>query len=86
MANITRFNSFNDVARFEPFMDVDDFFKGFPLRSFRREFENEPQIKIDVSEANGLYKIKAEIPSVNKNDISGVRRRKFGFNYRRNEE
>ena len=69
MSNITRFNPFNDVARFEPFMDVDEFFNGFPLRSFKREFENELQMKNDASEANGLYKIKAEIPGVNKNDI-----------------
>jgi HSP20 family protein len=69
MANITRFDPFNEITRFEPFMDMGDFFKGFPLRPFMRDFEYEPQIKIDVSEADSSYMVKAEIPGVNKDDI-----------------
>lgn len=69
MANITRFDPFNDLARFDPFMDVNDLFKGFALRPVLRELEAEPQMKIDVAEANGAYEVKAEIPGVNKNDI-----------------
>lgn len=69
MANITRFDPFNEITRFDPFMDVNDFFKGFGMRPLMREFEHEPQMKMDVSEAEGSYLIKAEIPGVNKNDI-----------------
>jgi HSP20 family protein len=69
MANITRFDPFNEIARFDPFVDVNDFFKGFGMRPFMQEFKAEPQMKMDVSEAEGSYVIKAEIPGVNKNDI-----------------
>jgi HSP20 family protein len=69
MANITRFDPFNEITRFEPFMNMSDFFKGFPMRSLGREFEYEPQMKMDVSEADGSYLVKAEIPGVNKDDI-----------------
>lgn len=69
MANITRFDPFNEITRFDPFMDVNDFFKGFGMRPLMRDFEHEPQMKMDVSEAEGSYLIKAEIPGVNKNDI-----------------
>jgi HSP20 family protein len=69
MANITRFDPFNEIARFDPFMDVNDFFKGFGMRPFMQEFKAEPQMKMDVTEAEGSYVIKAEIPGVNKNDI-----------------
>lgn len=72
MANITRFDPLN-LARFEPLLDVNDFFKGFGarpfMRDFMRDFQPEPQMKMDVSEADGSYLVKAEIPGVNKNDI-----------------
>lgn len=69
MANITRFDPFNELARFDPFMDMNDFFKGFGARPLMRDFEYEPRMKMDVSEANSTYLVKAEIPGVNKNDI-----------------
>ena len=69
MANITRFDPFNEIARFDPFMDMNDLFKGFGMRPLMREFEREPSMKMDVSEAEGSYTVKAEIPGVNKDDI-----------------
>lgn len=69
MANITRFDPFNEITRFDPFMDMNDFFKGFGMRPLMREFEREPSMKMDVSEAEGSYMVKAEIPGVNKDDI-----------------
>jgi len=69
MANITRFDPFNELTRFDPFLDMNDFFKGFGMRPSMREFEREPFIKMDVSEAEGAYTVKAEIPGVNKDDI-----------------
>jgi len=69
MANITRFDPFNEITRFDPFLDMNDFFKGFGMRPLMREFEREPSMKMDVSEAEGSYMVKAEIPGVSKDDI-----------------
>lgn len=69
MANITRFDPFRELARLEPFGDIDDLFKGFMWRPVFRGSEAEPQIKIDVSENDKAYTVKAEIPGVKKEDI-----------------
>ena len=45
-------------------------FSRFMMRPVLREgMEIEPQIKMDIKEADGMYKVKAEIPGVNKDDI-----------------
>ena len=64
MANITRFDPFNDL--------VDDLFKGFPgaaggLR--RRAVAALPRVKVDVTEKNGAYLVTADLPGVKKEDI-----------------
>lgn len=69
MANITRFDPFNEITRFEPFRDMNDWMRGFMMRPMLREMSMEPQIRIEVSEADGAYKVKAEIPGVKKEDI-----------------
>ncbi len=67
MANLTRYDPFNELTRFEPFGD--DFFKGFMLRPIFQGLETEPQIKLDVAEEDKAYTVKAEIPGVKKEDI-----------------
>ena len=69
MANITRFDPFSELARLDPFGNVDDLLKGFMLRPVFRGVEAEPQIKVDVSEEDKSYLVKAEIPGVKKEDI-----------------
>jgi HSP20 family protein len=70
MNNLTRFNPFTELARFDPFWDMDDVVNKFMMRPVLREgLEMEPQIKMDVKEADGQYMIKAEIPGVKKDDI-----------------
>lgn len=69
MANITRFDPLSDLARFDPFRNFDDIFKGFTLRPVFGGQEAEPQMKIDVSEEDKSYLVKAEIPGVKKDDI-----------------
>jgi len=64
MANVTRFDPFNDL--------VDDFFKGFLVRPVA--YENgrgdvPPRMKVDVAEKNGAYVVTAELPGVKKEDI-----------------
>jgi len=60
-----------NITRFEPFNDIDDLFKGLFVRPMRFEFEGAPQVrmKIDVTKADDTYTIKAEIPGVRKDDI-----------------
>lgn len=73
MSNITRFNPFSsELSRFDPFMDMDNVMNKFMMRPFslmREGVEMEPQIKMDVKEADGQYMVKAEIPGVKKEDI-----------------
>jgi HSP20 family protein len=69
MANITRFDPFEELARFQPLANVDDFYKGFRLRPWLSDVEVEPRIKVEVSEADAAYTVKADIPGVRKEDI-----------------
>jgi HSP20 family protein len=64
MANVTRFDPFNDL--------VDDFFKGFLVRPLAVEAGRGdvlPRMKVDVAEKNGAYLVSAELPGVRKEDI-----------------
>lgn len=65
MANVTRFDPFNEL--------VDDLFKGFLVRPVTYEGRTSgdvlPRMKVDVSEKNGAYLVKAELPGVKKEDI-----------------
>lgn len=67
MANITRFDPFNALSRVDPFGD--DFFRGFSLRPIFQQLEAEPQMRLDVTEDDKAYTVKAEIPGVSKDDI-----------------
>lgn len=77
MSNLTRFIPFTELARFDPmltrfvpFFDMDDAINKFMMRPVLREgMEKEPQIKMDVKEADGQHLVKAEIPDVNKDDF-----------------
>ena len=70
MYDITRFEPFSGLARLDPFMDAGDLLNKFATRQFfRTGMEIEPQMKMDVMEADGKYLVKAEIPGVNKDDI-----------------
>jgi HSP20 family protein len=64
MANVSRFDPFNDL--------VDDLFKGFLVRPVSYENGRSdalPRVKVDVAEKNGAYLVTAELPGVKKEDI-----------------
>jgi HSP20 family protein len=67
MANIAHYNPFKEITRFDPFHDIDDVLKGFMVRPVLRDIE--PEIKMDVSEDDKTYTVRAEIPGVKKEDI-----------------
>jgi HSP20 family protein len=69
MANITRYDPFEDIARLSPFGNLDDVFKGLRIRPWLKEADIEPQIKIDVTEDDKTYTVKADVPGVKKDDI-----------------
>ena len=70
MSKIVRHSpSFGDLARFDPFINMEDWFKGFGLRPYFDEQEIAPLIKIDLKENDKTYTVHAEIPGVNKEDI-----------------
>lgn len=63
MANITRFTPFDDV--------FDDVLRGFFVRPVAVEgpVSGASQFRVDVSEDNGTYTVRADIPGVKKEDI-----------------
>jgi HSP20 family protein len=67
MANVTRFNPFGDLVRLDPFREFEPMFR-FP-RSVWRNLPEAPEIKMDVTEDEKAYRVKAEIPGVKKEDI-----------------
>jgi len=66
--NLTRFDPFGDIAPFNAFRGFDDFFKDLSLKSALGNLES-GQIKVDVSENDKDYVVKAEIPGVKKEDV-----------------
>jgi HSP20 family protein len=68
MANLTRYDPFN-LARFDPFGDFDDMFKGVFMRPVLFEGQPQMQIKMDLKEDDRAYTVHADIPGVKKEDI-----------------
>ena len=60
-----------NITRFDPFSDIDDLFKGLFVRPMRFDLDVLPQMqmKMDVSHADDIYTVKAEMPGVKKEDI-----------------
>ncbi len=67
MSNLTRWNPFKSLTGFDPATSFEDMFRG--LRPAWRDFDISPEVRIDVSEDEKVYKVKAEIPGVDKKDI-----------------
>jgi len=61
-----------NIARFSPFDETfDDLFRGFLVRPVSYDSPVAvAQFRVDVSENDGAYTLRAEIPGVNKEDIS----------------
>lgn len=68
MNNLIRSTPLSSLARFDPFRN-DDWFKGFWVNPLASEMEAAPQIKINLTENDKSYSVRAEIPGVKKEDI-----------------
>lgn len=67
--NLTRFNPFSEVARFDPMRSIEEMMQEFGVAPSWRGKESAPMIKMDVSETEKDYTVKAEIPGCKKEDI-----------------
>jgi HSP20 family protein len=67
--NLKRFDPMSDLARFDPFRNMEDFMREFSMMPSLRGMEAEPRIRMDVSETDDAYTVKADIPGVKKEDI-----------------
>lgn len=67
--NLMRFNPFGELSRLEPWKNFDEIFKDFRLAPSWGAMEAEPRIKIDVTETDKAYTVKADIPGASKEDI-----------------
>ncbi len=67
--NLSGFNPFNEISRFEPLKNLDEFFNNYRSAAPWSSREPEPRIKIDVSETDDTYLVKADAPGVPKEEI-----------------
>lgn len=60
-----------DITRYDPFGDIDEFFKGFFVRPMRFELEGaQPmRMRVDITRSDNAYTVRAEMPGVKKDDI-----------------
>ncbi|MFD2271050.1 hypothetical protein ACFS07_07755 [Undibacterium arcticum] len=65
-SNLMRFDPFGDIARAEPFHNIEDLFKDFGMFPTLRNLESQQRIRMDVSETDDAYMVKAEMPGVKK--------------------
>ena len=68
MANMTRVKPRDEVVRFDPFREMESFFRAPRFRSFF-ERDVEPEIKMDITEDDNAYHVRADLPGIKKEDI-----------------
>jgi HSP20 family protein len=67
--NLMQLDPFREITSLSSFPGFDDFFKDFRLRPGMAALDAEPRIKMDISENDEAYTIKAEIPGAKKDDV-----------------
>jgi HSP20 family protein len=68
MTSLTRFDPFRSVVGFDPFRTFDDWLY-MPRMPLFRAVPAEVEMKMDLTEDDKAFYVKAEIPGVNKEDI-----------------
>lgn len=67
--NLVRFDPFRDLARFDAFRGFDDLFRNFPNLGLTADTPEEARIRVDVSENDNAYSVRAELPGLKKEDV-----------------
>lgn len=67
-ANLTRIDSPSGLSRFNPMRDFANAFDLFDIMRPARLLDNEP-IRLDITETDQAYLVKAEMPGVKREDI-----------------
>ncbi len=70
--NLTRFDPFNpfsDLGRLDPFRDFDDLFRTLSSNPMLRDNEASSRVRIDVTETENAYFVKADVPGMQKEDV-----------------
>lgn len=67
--SVTRFDPVARMLRADPFRAFDDFFSDLRSPSLFHPADVAPRIRMDVSETDQGYKVKAELPGAKKEDI-----------------
>jgi HSP20 family protein len=70
MRTLARWNPFRELAPFASFPEMETYFGEFPFRPLTLGYEPAPTMPVDVTEAEAMYTVKAEIPGMNKEDIA----------------
>lgn len=70
MNALTHWNPFRSGPRFDLGADIDDLFRGFPLRPLMRDAEAaSSEMRLDVQEDDNSYCVTADLPGIKKKDI-----------------
>ena len=69
MSNIVRTDPFRELTRFDPFGSFESLAPWPRFRRWMQELPQEPAIRLEVSEDEKSYRVKAELPGVKKEDI-----------------
>lgn len=67
--NLTRFDPFGELTRFDAFRGFEDLFKNFSGSNLPASGTSEARIRLDVSETDDAYAVRAEMPGVKKDDV-----------------
>jgi HSP20 family protein len=70
MANIVRTDPFRDLPRFDPWRELEGFWGVPRMRRWLTDAAPaDPAIKVEVTEDEKVYRVKADLPGVKKEDI-----------------
>lgn len=68
MSQMTRWNPFRST-RLEPASSLDELFRNLVARPTWRDVGPAPEMRVDVTESEAAFSVKAEIPGVERDDI-----------------